>query len=67
MSAYYPTSTPLVPAGSTTVSGKPPAMGTGTAAPSGTRPPVPEFSGSASGLKVGSALAGVGAIAALLL
>jgi hypothetical protein len=42
----------------------------GTAAPSGTGAagaPYPEFTGAASGLKVGGVLAGVGAVAALFL
>ena len=65
-SAGYPTGTASVPDASTVASVKPP-VGTGTAAPSGTKPPYPEFTGAASGLKVGSALAGVGAVAALLL
>jgi len=65
MSAYYPTTavSSLVPEAST--------VGTiGTAAPSGTgatSPPLPEFTGAASGFKVGGALAGVGAVAAFLL
>jgi hypothetical protein len=82
-SAYYPTTSPSFPApvmGGTGVPMVPDAssvgtgypmvpIATGTAAPSGsmTRPLVPEFTGAASGFKVGGALAGVGAVAALLL
>ncbi|EUC36061.1 hypothetical protein COCCADRAFT_89192 [Bipolaris zeicola 26-R-13] len=64
--AVYPTSTPLVPEASTVISGAPPAV-SGTAAPTGTGAPIPEFTGAASSIKVGSALAGLGAVAALLL
>ncbi|RMZ74219.1 hydrolase [Pyrenophora seminiperda CCB06] len=65
MVPYYPTAvSSLVPEAST--------VGTiGTIAPTGTgavtSPPVPQFTGAASGLKVGGALAGVGAVAAFLL
>ena len=80
-SAYYPTTAPMAPSsapvmGGTGVPMVPDAssvgtmpVASGTAAPSGsgTGAPYPEFTGAASGLKVGGALAGVGAVAALFL
>jgi hypothetical protein len=78
-SAYYPSGTgyPLVPEASSVGTGLPSGTGypmvpvaSGTAAPTGTgaySAPLSQFTGAASGLKVGSALAGVGAVAALLL
>lgn len=81
-SAYYPTTAPMAPSsapvmGGTGVPMVPDAssvgtgyaMPTGTAAPTGsmTGPPPSEFTGAASGLKVGGALAGVGAVAAFFL
>ncbi|KAL6703568.1 hypothetical protein ACN47E_009513 [Coniothyrium glycines] len=55
-----PVETPLA----STVGTIAPPAGTGTGASSA---PYPEFTGAASGLKVGGALAGVGAVAALFL
>jgi hypothetical protein len=64
------TGVPMVPDASSVGTGYPMVpMPSGTAAPSGnmTVPPTPEFTGAASGFKVGGALAGVGAVVALLL
>ncbi|KAI8934977.1 hypothetical protein NX059_008643 [Plenodomus lindquistii] len=58
-----PTGAPSVPLGGV---GSP----TGTASPSGTgaiTPPYPEFTGAASSLQVGSLMAGVGAVVAMML
>ena len=64
------TGVPSVPEASSVGTGYPSVpVPTGTAAPSasGTAPSYSEFTGAASGFKVGGTLAGVGAIAALLL
>jgi hypothetical protein len=68
--------TPLVPDASSVMvpvgggAGVPAPSGTGSAAPSGTGAagsPYPEFTGAASGLKVGGLMAGVVGVAAMLL
>ena len=64
------TGVPMVPDASSVGTGYPMVpMPSGTAAPTGnmTGPPPSEFTGAASGLKVGGALAGVGAVVALFL
>ena len=60
------TGVPMVPDASS-VGTMPVASGTAAPSGSGTGAPYPELTGAASGLKVGGALAGVGAVAALFL
>ncbi|KAF1938880.1 hypothetical protein EJ02DRAFT_514213 [Clathrospora elynae] len=83
LAPYYPTTTPavvvpVVPTGTgvpavpevSTVGGTGVPVASGTAAPSGTgsaTAPYPLFTGAASSLKIGGALAGVGAVAAFFL